>query len=244
MTRYGIIGRNISYSFSPNYFKTKFEVLELKDHTYEIFDLEDISLFPGLIENNPSLCGLNVTIPYKEAIIPFMDEVDPVAAEIGAVNTICFLEGKLKGYNTDIIGFEKSMQHLLLPTDKQALVLGTGGASKAVRYVLDKLGLKVTQVSRTASEEKIDYESISAEIIHNHTIIINCTPIGTYPDIESKPQLPYQAISASHCLFDLIYNPPETAFLEEGIAAGSRVFNGYAMLVGQAEASWDLWQST
>jgi len=242
MNKYGLIGRSISYSFSPGYFTAKFDTLGLTDHVYEIFDLASISDFPDLLERQDDLCGLNVTIPYKEAIIPYLDEVHPVAARIGAVNTICFRAGKTVGYNTDVIGFEQSLKSHLLPSDTKALLLGTGGAAKAIRHVLENLNVAVTTVSRKAGKQVLTYEQLNPELIQDHSLIINCTPLGTYPDVEAKPPIPYEALTAEHFLFDLIYNPEKTAFLQAGEAAGARVSNGYAMLVGQAEASWDLWQ--
>lgn len=243
MHRYGLIGRSISYSFSPGYFTKKFEALELKDHEYKIYDLDSIQEFPNLLEREPELCGLNVTIPYKEEIIPFLDELDPIAKEIGAVNTICFHNGKITGFNTDVVGFEKSILPFLVPTDSKALVLGTGGASKAVLHVLKSLGIAPKTVSRTPGPGKLTYEEITPALIRDHEIIINCTPLGTFPDIHKKPSLPYESISKDHLLFDLIYNPEKTAFLKEGEASGARFSNGQAMLVEQAEASWALWKS-
>lgn len=243
MPKFGLIGRSISYSFSPGYFKKKFEDLGLSDYSYEIFDLASISEFPDLIRRNGELRGLNVTIPYKEAVIPYLEEVDPVASEIGAVNTICFHGGRTIGYNTDVIGFENALQPLLRPSDTQALVLGTGGASKAVRFVLERMGIKANVVSRSPGQGEIGYVDLNPAVIREHPVIINCTPLGTFPDIEAKPPLPYSALNQTHLLFDLIYNPERTAFLGAGERAGARTCNGYGMLVGQAEASWELWQA-
>ena len=243
MNKYGLIGRAISYSFSPGYFKKKFETLGLNDHEYSIFDLESIEEFPGLLKEQPKLGGLNVTIPYKEEIIPYLDELDPIASEIGAVNTICFREGKTMGYNTDVIGFKQSLTKQLLPTDSKALILGTGGAAKGIRHVLEELDILTTTVSRNPGNAEISYEDLTPTMILEHTLIINCTPLGTFPDVEAKPPIPYEALTAAHFLFDLIYNPEKTAFLEAGEGAGARISNGYDMLVGQAEASWELWRS-
>ena len=243
MHKYGLIGRSISYSFSPGYFKVKFEHLGLKDHEYEVYDMESILEFPKLLDSEPLLCGLNVTIPYKEDIIPYLDELNPIAKEIGAVNTICFRNGKLTGHNTDVVGFKKSILPLLLPTDRKALVLGTGGASKAILYVLKELGIVPTRVSRNSAPGILTYPEISASVISDHQIIINCTPLGTFPDVDKKPPLPYAAFSKDHLIYDLIYNPERTAFLKEGESLGARISNGYSMLVEQAEASWALWQS-
>lgn len=243
MHRYGLIGRSISYSFSPGYFKKKFEELGLKDHEYKVYDLDSILEFPALLEGEPELRGLNVTIPYKEEVIPYLDDLHPTAREIGAVNTICFQNGKRIGHNTDVIGFEKSLLTHLLPSDKNALVLGTGGASKAVIFVLNSLGITPTLVSRRSAPGLLTYAEITPSLIRDHQIIVNCTPLGTFPDVDKKPPLPYEAISKDHFLFDLIYNPERTAFLQEGEASGARVCNGYRMLVEQAEASWTLWNS-
>lgn len=242
MNKYGLIGRSISYSFSPGYFTEKFKALGLTDHVYQIFDLASISEFPDLLELDNELCGLNVTIPYKETIIPYLDEIDPVAATIGAANTICFREGNTIGYNTDVIGFEQSLKSQLIPTDTKALILGTGGAAKAIRYVLENLNIRTNTVSRKAGNQKLTYQELDAALIRDHSLIINCTPLGTYPDVEAKPPIPYEGLTSQHFLFDLIYTPEKTAFLQAGEAAGARLSNGYAMLVGQAEASWDLWQ--
>lgn len=242
MPKYGLIGRSISYSFSPGYFNKKFEDLGMQDHSYEIYDLASIEEFPDLLKSDGELRGLNVTIPYKEAVIPYLEKVDPVASEIGAVNTICIQGGKTIGFNTDVIGFENVLKPLLLAADTKALVLGTGGASKAVRYVLEKLGIKATVVSRRSGYGQITYDDLNPEVIRDNPVIINCTPLGTFPDVEAKPPLPYRAVSEKHLLFDLIYNPEKTAFLRTGEKAGSRICNGYGMLVGQAEASWELWQ--
>jgi len=244
MNKYGIIGRAISYSFSPRYFLQKFEELGLKDHVYLIFDLESISAFPDLVRSNPDLSGLNVTIPYKEEIMPYLDKIDPIAAKIGAVNTICFRDGKTFGHNTDVIGFKNSLQNQLLPTDSKALILGTGGAAKAIQFVLDELGIKTTAVSRKANSSVLTYGDLNPEVIGAHSLIINCTPLGTFPEVEAKPAILYEALTRQHFLFDLIYNPEKTAFLKAGEAVGARISNGYQMLVGQAEASWELWHST
>ena len=243
MNKYGLIGRSISYSFSPGYFSKKFDELGLEDHVYSIFDLDSITDFLELIQENPDIQGLNVTIPYKEEIIPYLDDLDPVAAEIGAVNTICFRNGKSLGYNTDVIGFKNSLVELLLPTDTKALILGTGGASKAIKFVLKSLEIESTTVSRTAQLDALTYEDLNLGLIRDHTLIINCTPLGTYPDLEARPPIPYDALTDDHYLFDLIYNPEKSAFLQAGETAGARLSNGYAMLVGQAEASWELWQA-
>ena len=243
MNKYGLIGRSISFSFSPGYFTSKFAELGLEDHLYSIYDLESISDFPELLMKETELCGLNVTIPYKEEILPYLDAIDPVAAQIGAVNTICFEEGKTTGYNTDVIGFQQSLQKQLLASDKKALILGSGGAAKAIRYVLEEEEIEVTTVSRKPGAEVRTYEDLDPDVIREHPLIINCTPLGTFPDVAARPPIPYQALTDRHFLFVLIYNPSRTAFLKTGEAAGARISNGLEMLVGQAEASWELWQA-
>lgn len=241
MRKFGLLGKNISYSFSRGYFSQKFKALKISNCTYENFDLGDISEFPVLISKNPDLKGLNVTIPYKEAVIPFLDELDSVAREIGAVNTICIGPEGLSGYNTDVIGFRESIQSLLRETDQKALILGTGGASKAVAYALSQMGISFTYVSRVAADGRIAYRSLDQETIEAAQIIVNCTPLGTSPKIEVAPEIPYKYLHSGHLLFDLIYNPPLTTFLKRGQAQGCRVINGLRMLEIQAEASWELW---
>lgn len=244
MNKYGLIGKSISYSFSPGFFSEKFQELGLEDHIYSIYELDTISAFPDLLQQESELRGLNVTIPYKEEIMPYLDEIDSVAAQIGAVNTICFREGKTIGFNTDAIGFEHSLQNQLLPSDTKALILGTGGAAKGIRFVLEQHNIGTTTVSRKSGAGVLTYEELNPKIILEHDLIINCTPLGTFPDVQAKPPIPYEAVTDKHFLFDLIYNPAKTAFLEAGEAAGARVSNGHEMLVSQAEASWALWQST
>ncbi|WP_224490015.1 shikimate dehydrogenase family protein [Robertkochia flava] len=239
--RYGLIGRNIDYSFSRTYFSEKFSKLNLKDHSYVNFDLPDIDHFENVIRNTSDLCGLNVTIPYKEAVIPYLDALDPVAREIGAVNTIRISQGTLTGYNTDAYGFEHSVMPHLKTYMEHALVLGTGGASKAVVYTLQKAGIRVLQVSRNPQPGMISYADLNSEIMASHLLIVNCTPLGTFPDIEKKPDLPYQYLTSRHLLYDLIYNPDQTSFLKEGIQKGSTALNGYKMLVFQAEKAWEIW---
>ena len=244
MAKFGLIGHNIEYSFSRGYFASKFEKENLP-HTYENFDIDNITSFTKIIQEQPLIGGLNVTIPYKEVIIPYLDELDKTAEEIGAVNTIKFLKNnKLKGFNTDYYGFKTSLQRFLKPHHKSALILGTGGASKAIAYALKKLGVSISYVSRKSSKG-IDYtyKSLTKDVVSHHQIIINCTPLGTYPNIEDSPQLPYQAINNYHLLFDLIYNPEETQFLKLGKQNGATISNGLNMLELQAEKAWDIWMS-
>lgn len=241
MRRFGLIGRNIGYSFSRGYFSEKFRALGLVDHSYENFDLESIDRFPELLEQTQGLAGLNVTIPYKEAILPYLDRLDPVAADIGAVNTICFENGQRVGYNTDAAGFGESIRPLLRPADQKALILGTGGASKAVAYVLGQLGLAPQFVSRNPAPDQLEYAQLEPLLRAGTTVIVNGTPLGTHPDTDRCPPIPYDALGPDHLLYDLIYNPPETEFLRRGRLAGSRTKNGLQMLEIQAEHAWTLW---
>ncbi|WP_299336856.1 shikimate dehydrogenase [uncultured Psychroserpens sp.] len=245
MSRLGLLGKDISYSFSAGYFTKKFEEERLA-FTYENFDMEAISEFPNLIRNNPDIVGLNVTIPYKEQIIPFLDSLDKKAKKIGAVNTITFdNKGRLRGYNTDCYGFKKSIKPYLKKHHKKALILGTGGASKAIAYTLKKLNIKFDYVSRTKKEHaKFTYDSLTADDINTYKLIINCSPVGTHPDIEACPDIPYTAITDQHLLYDLIYNPKETKFLAQGKRQNAQISNGYQMLVYQAEKAWEIWNST
>lgn len=239
---YGLIGKNISYSFSKKYFTDKFSIGNLEDCTYENFDLETIEEFPKIIAANPDLKGLNITIPYKESIIPYLNKLSSNAAQIGAVNVIRFTKkGKLKGYNSDYYGFMKSLKPLLQPHHKRALILGTGGAAKAVSFALDQLGILYTFVTREEKEGMIDYDRINATTFDNHHIIINCTPIGTSPNIKEFPQIPYTFFTEKHIAFDLIYNPEETQFLKKAKKKGAVTKNGYEMLVFQAEKAWKIW---
>lgn len=244
MHKLGLLGRNISYSFSKNYFKEKFENENISNITYDNFDIEDISLFPSILKNTKGLKGLNVTIPYKEVIIPHLDELNKKAKAIGAVNTIKITKkGKLIGYNTDCYGFKKSIINHLKTYHKSALILGTGGASKAVVYTLNKLGIECHYVSRKASKGvSFTYDSLTSEDIEKHQIIVNCTPLGTSPDIEVCPNIPYDAINNKHVLFDLIYNPSETKFLRLGKQNGAVIINGANMLKLQAEKAWSIWK--
>lgn len=241
--RFGLVGRNISYSFSRAYFAQKFKVLGLTDHSYENFDLERIEDFQSLLKTRPQIKGLNVTIPYKEAVIPYLDELDPGAEAIGAVNTIKLSDKGLKGYNTDAYGFEKALAPLLEPSHKKALILGTGGASKAIAFVCEKLGIPSKFVSRNPSDIQLYYDQLKPPVLKEYTIIINCTPLGIFPDVRRKPDIPYELITPGHILFDLIYNPDQTAFLKEGDKRGAIISNGQKMLENQAEKAWEIWNS-
>ena len=240
--RFGLLGRNISYSFSRGYFTAKFQSENLVGCTYENFDLQDISEFPAVTARGNDIKGINVTIPYKEEVMPYLDSLSKKAARIGAVNTIKITKkGKLKGYNTDYYGFKKSIQPLLKPHHQRALILGTGGASKGIAFALEELGIAYTFVSRGGKENTIDYASLTAITFDNYQIVINCTPIGTSPDIDASPAIPYELFTDKHIAYDLIYNPEETMFLRQAQAKGATTKNGYDMLVYQAEKSWEIW---
>lgn len=238
---FGLVGKDISYSFSRGYFKKKFEALGLSNHAYNNFDLQSISEFPTIFENTSNIQGINVTIPYKEEVIQFLDEIDVAAKKIGAVNTIKFTKNGMIGYNTDAYGFQKSIEPYLKNHHKKALILGTGGASKAIAFVLEELGITFSFVSRSGKNNAFKYQEITDEIISEHTLIINCSPVGTFPNVEEKPTIPYNSISKEHLLFDLIYNPEETVFLAAGKANGATICNGHRMLEFQAEKSWSIW---
>jgi shikimate dehydrogenase len=240
--RFGLLGRNISYSFSKGYFTDKFNNENFEGCTYENFDVQNIAEFADIIKNNSELKGVNVTIPYKEVVIPFLSKLSKKAALIGAVNTIKVTKkGKLKGYNTDYYGFKKALKPLLQKHHKKALILGTGGASKGVAFALCELDIEYTFVSREAKENTIVYDQIDASTFDKYQIIINTSPVGTSPDIEASPALPYEYFTAKHIAFDLIYNPAETQFLKKAKDQGAQVKNGYEMLVFQAEKAWKIW---
>ena len=240
--RFGLLGRNINYSFSKGYFTDKFNAENFEGYTYENFDIPEISSFPELVKNNSDLKGLNVTIPYKEVVIPFLTKLSKKAALIGAVNTIKFTKkGKLKGYNTDYYGFKKTVSPLLKDHHKKALILGTGGASKAVAYALRKLKIEYDFVSRTPDEFQFGYSDLNAEIFDEYHIIINTTPVGTHPNVENCPDLDYSLFTKKHIAYDLVYNPEETTFLKKAKEQGAKTKNGYDMLVFQAEKAWKIW---
>ena len=244
--KFGLLGKNIAYSFSKKYFTDKFKSLKLDHYEYVNYDLPKIELFRQIVlKDIPKLGGLNVTIPYKESIVDYLDELDEQAAEIAAVNTIKILKNnKLKGFNTDVFGFEKSLKSCWRGDEKKALILGTGGASKAVAFVLKKLGIDYLFVSRSPGKPgTISYASLNKTMIREHDMIINCSPLGTYPDLDAKPDLPYEYLTNRHLLYDLIYNPDKTAFLQMGEKAGATIMNGRLMLELQAERSWEIWNS-
>jgi len=243
--KFGIIGKNISYSFSPKYFAEKFHKLGLDTYKYFNFDIPEIEEFPFILYHKEhEFKGLNVTIPYKESIMKYLNEIDDDAKGIGAVNTIKINENnELIGYNTDFYGFKESLAPLLKEHHKKALILGTGGASKAIAFALNKLNIEYKFVSRKVSENSYLYSMLTESILNEYSIIVNCSPIGTHPNIEDAPNIPYQFISEKHLLYDLIYNPSETKFLEEGKKRGAQIKNGLQMLELQAEKSWEIWNS-
>lgn len=240
--RFGLIGKNISYSFSKGYFTDKFSDLGLDGYSYENFDLRSIAEFANLIKSNPDVKGLNVTIPYKQEIIPYLDELDALAREIGAVNTIKFDRKRLIGYNTDAYGFQRSIEPFLKSHHTKALILGTGGASKAIAFVLGQMGIDVTYVSRNPDATQIGYGDLNRSVLENRSLLVNCTPLGTHPNVDQKPDIPYDYIAEKHLLFDLIYNPEKTAFLKEGEKRGADIVNGLQMLRFQADRAWEIWR--
>lgn len=240
--RFGLIGKNISYSFSKKYFTEKFSDMGMDDHSYENFDLQAIEEFKNVLENNKNVKGLNVTIPYKEAVIPYLTELDSQAEKIGAVNTIQFTDIGLKGFNTDAYGFQTTLLPFLKWHHKKALILGTGGASKAVAHVLEELGIAHTFVSRMPIDNQIGYQDLTEKMMQEFTVLVNCTPLGTHPNVGQKPNIPYTYLTDKHFLFDLIYNPEKTAFLKEGEIRGASISNGLRMLQLQADKAWEIWQ--
>ena len=242
MRKFGLIGKNISYSFSKTYFSKKFEKESIKDASYENFDLECIKEFNSVLKRNSELAGLNVTIPYKEEIIPFLNKLSKKAEKIGAVNTIKInKDGTLKGYNTDCYGFKKSITPYLKKYHQKALILGTGGASIAIAFVLQELNIEYSFVSRSKSCNYFAYGDLNFDILREYTVIINCSPVGTFPSLNECPHIPYQYLTKKHLLYDLIYNPSETLFLKKGKQQGAKICNGLKMLELQAEKAWKIW---
>ena len=243
MRRFGLMRFPLGHSFPKKHITEKF-LLEGIDARYDLYELKSLDEFTEL-KVSENLCGLNVTIPYKQQIIPFLDEMDETAAEIGAVNVIKFIRNgndlKLKGYNSDAIGFLQSIRPYLKPHHNKALILGTGGASLAFDYTLRKLGIETTFVSRTPAEGQLSYSDLSETVLNEYPIILNASPVGTFPDVERFPDIPYQYLTSRHLLFDAVYNPAETLFLQKGKAQGTTVLNGEGMLTGQAEAAWKIW---
>lgn len=241
MKTFGLIGYPLGHSFSKKYFKEKFKNEGIIDTFYDNFPLEKIEDLTSLIAEK-KLNGLNVTIPYKEQVLPFLDEYSDAVKEIHAVNTIVFKEGKLYGHNTDVYGFEHSLRPLLNNNVQKALILGTGGASKAIAYVLNKLAIEYLFVSRNPSKtNQIAYSAIDSLILKEYHLIVNTSPVGTYPNEDACPDLPYELLTENYILYDLVYNPEETLFMKNGKQQGAVVKNGYEMLVLQAEKSWEIW---
>ncbi len=244
MTLFGLIGYPLGHSFSVPYFTKKFGEEGIRSE-YRNFPLENIEEFEELVRREPALAGLNVTVPYKQEIIPYLDALDRTARSIQAVNTIVFCrkEGRISllGYNTDVIGFERSLKDHLKPGHQKALVLGTGGSSKAVVFVLNRLGITCRMVSRNKGEGVLTYEQLDGKIMVEHPLVINTTPLGMFPEVETCPAIPYDSVTRDHLLFDLVYNPEKTRFLSRGEEQGATIVNGYGMLVHQAEASWEIW---
>ena len=249
MTTYGLIGYPLGHSFSRKFFTEKFEK-ERIDAQYLNFEIPSIEEFPNIIKNNPELGGLNVTIPYKQQVMQYLDEISEEAKAIGAVNVVKVRKEGLTGYNSDVIGFVESIKPLLKPHHKKALILGTGGASKAIRYGLEKkLGLETAFVSRRKpdgssarrTERVFTYEEVTADLLKEYEVIVNCSPVGMYPHVNECPTLPYEAMNENNLLYDLVYNPLETLFMKRGAAQGATVKNGLEMLHLQAIASWEFW---
>lgn len=246
MKQYGLIGKSLQHSFSKKYFENKFKKESITDCYYDLFELDSIDEVKHILNSTKNIIGLNVTIPYKESIIPFLDEIDGVAKKIGAINTITLdtVTKKTKGYNTDYNGFKNSLKPFLENTHERALILGTGGASKAISYVLNELNIDFLFVSRNPEgNNEISYDDVNEYVLKHHQIIINTTPLGTFPAINNHPNIPYKHLTNKHLLYDLVYNPEETVFLKKGKEKGSLTINGLQMLKLQAEKAWEIWNS-
>lgn len=243
MDLYGLIGHPLGHSFSKDFFNQKFQTENI-DAQYLNFDIPTIELLNEILTRQ-QIKGLNVTIPYKEKVIPFLDELSEEAKSIGAVNVIKVYQQenkiRLKGFNTDVIGFTESLQPLLNPTHKKALILGTGGASKAVQFGLQQLNIETLFVSRRSCDNTLTYSQLTPKVMKEHTVVINCTPVGMHPHTDECPEIPYEFIGESHILYDLVYNPEETLFLKKGKAVGATTKNGLEMLLLQAKAAWNIW---
>ncbi|MGA9212747.1 shikimate dehydrogenase family protein [Kaistella sp.] len=235
--KFGLIGKNISYSFSKNYFENKFKKLFLKNHNYNIFDLNDIAEVDQLF-NDVDLIGLNVTIPYKEKILPYLDELSDEAEKIGAVNTILIKDNIKKGFNTDAFGFEKTLLLHKKENHRSALILGNGGAAKAVKYILEKHRISFQTVTRTGD---LNFENLTKEIVAEHPLIIQCTPVGTFPNVEDCLNFPFSGLTSGHLVIDLIYNPEYTSFIKKAAENEAKTVNGFYMLEQQAEKAWKIW---
>ncbi|ABG57300.1 shikimate dehydrogenase family protein [Cytophaga hutchinsonii] len=245
MKTYGLIGFRLSHSFSKKYFTEKFLKEGIEDCVYENFQLDTVKEFSALLRTDANLKGFNVTIPYKEEIIPFLNDLDAAAKEIGAVNVIKIQEdGTLIGYNSDYYGFKTSLETFIpKEVSHKALVLGTGGAAKAVVTALNHLGIPYQYVSRNKSAQSLSYEELDQNVMQEYTLVVNTSPLGMYPEVDSFPAIPYEFLDSRHYLYDLVYNPEETLFMKKGIARGAHVMNGLPMLIGQAEKAWEIWNS-
>lgn len=241
MKLYGLIGQPLTHSFSKTYFTEKFLTEDITNCRYENFELQTIEELPTILKRHTDLRGLNVTIPYKRDVLPYLHFKNEIVDAINACNCITIEDGKLYGYNTDVIGFKQSLQTYLKPHHTKALVLGTGGSSGAVQYALQVLGIAHKIVSRQKSAHTITYSELDETFLKAHTLIINTTPLGMFPNVTAAPELPYQFLTENHLLFDLIYNPEKTLFLKKGEAQGATISNGHAMLLLQAEESWKIW---
>ena len=246
MKKLGLIGYPVGHSYSKKFFGEKFEKEHITDWEYELYPIEKIERLKSFLKEQPNMVGFNVTVPYKVAVMNYLDEIDPEALTIGSVNTVKVIdEGrgkKLKGYNTDVYGFEKSLKPLLRYGSNRALILGTGGSARAVKFVLRNLEIPYTSVSRKRHDNRIQYEDITQSTIWEHNIIINTTPVGMFPDVDAFPSIPYQYIGPKHLLFDLVYNPEETIFLKRGHEQGAKTKNGLEMLLLQSDKCWEIWR--
>ena len=242
MREFGLIGRSLKHSFSVAYFTEKFKLEGIQDCTYSNFELDDINHVVDMVRNNPNLCGFSVTIPYKLDIIPLLDELSPEAEVVGAVNCVKIKNCRLTGYNTDVLGFKSSLEDFLgNAAIERALVLGTGGASQAVQYVLSQMGIEYQLVARDPSKANFTYDNLSCETLFEHHLVVNTTPIGMFPNVDEAPRIPYAYITPNHYLYDLVYNPTLTQFLDYGQQRGANICNGTEMLKAQAEAAWQIW---
>ena len=248
MRKYGLIGYPLGHSFSKKYFSEKFQKEKIDDAVYDNYPLENVEDFVALYKGDPELEGLNVTIPHKETVIPYLDVLSEDARNIGAVNTICLCTktGRMVivGHNTDTVGFRRSLEDQMEDPPERAIVLGTGGASKAVVYVLEQMDVQVIRVSSSGKEGAISYDDLTEKLVKSAKLIVNTTPLGMYPDIDSCPRIPFDALTTDHLLFDLVYNPVVTKFMQEGRNRGASAVNGYDMLVYQAEEAWEIWTRT
>lgn len=244
MRKFGLIGFPLTHSFSKKYFAEKFIREKIEDAIYDLYPIPVIEEFPSLVKRiGPELRGLNVTIPYKKEVIPYLDALSPATRAIGAVNTIVFQDGKTMGHNTDAIGFEESLRLWYDARTSRALVLGNGGSALAVKYILHKLGIPFQTVSRQKREGTITYDELDASLLSDYTLIVNTTPLGMFPNVETCPPIDYSGLGKGHYLYDLVYNPEKTTFLANGEARGCRIINGLDMLHRQAEAAWNIWNS-